>query len=171
MGTFETAQKGEALIQEYYDLTERKVPVWLEWIPYIAGTKHETFQLHYGDCIIHIGESGRRYCEVKAERANKYKNLFIEIWSNKSIGRKGWFFNLIHTDLLYYVFLREQVIYVVDFKKLKTFDISKYPEKVQTTHEQDNDSWGRCVPIVALEAAGVIFATRNMNELRARAAK
>lgn len=119
MGTFETAQKGEALIQEYYDLTERKVPVWLEWIPYIAGTKHETFQLHYGDCIIHIGESG----------------------------------------------------YVVDFKKLKTFDISKYPEKVQTTHEQDNDSWGRCVPIVALEAAGVIFATRNMNELRARAAK
>ena len=98
--------------------------------------------------------------ELKIEAENKYKNLYLESWSNKSRFNPGWMLKSDADTLLYY-FLDSDEGFAFDFKKLRTwaFDdwqITRYPEKPQGKYSQLNDTWGWCVPIqVCFDAAGV----------------
>ena len=96
-----------------------------------------------------------KYLELKSELANKYKNFYIETWSNQSKGIKGWFYKL-ESDYLGYHFLEENVLYLMKFDELRMFlnfqwkgqkVIEHYPEKPQSKYEQHNDAYGRCIPI------------------------
>jgi hypothetical protein len=155
--TSEIAAKGEALVGILLDKRGLKV----RWVPYIENTPFAEFQYTKGDCIVYDGDE-KYPVEVKTEKADKYDNFFIETWSHKQIGRPGWLYNLTTTRHIYYVFLRERLIYVLDFAKLKALDISGYEEKPQSKYEQDNDTWGRPVPIEHLRAAGIIVHTYRM---------
>lgn len=109
-------------------------------------------QLYAGD-LLALPPSGAewRVVEVKAERENKWGNLFLEWWSNRSIGRAGWFRTCRAGVLLYY-FLATDEMYVVDLPALRhwaNYDrlSNNYQLKFQTQTEQANDTWGYCVPI------------------------
>jgi len=59
-------------------------------------------------------------------------------------------------DILLYYFIKERLLYSIDFFKLRSWafmdgNIYKYPEKPQGKYSQLNDTWGRCVPIIAIE--------------------
>lgn len=123
------------------------------------------FQLHCGDCIVTSRDGIRLNAEVKAE-VRFTGNLFIETWSNRSIGRKGWLYRLNKCDVLYYCFLDREVIYTTDFQKLRACDLSSYQEVPQWRHEQDNDTYGLLVPIRDLRKKKIILAARDMPELR-----
>lgn len=96
-----------------------------------------------------------KYLELKSELENKYDNLFIETWSNKDKGIKGWFDKL-KADTLGYHFIKDKIFYLIPFNDLKNLlhckwdgksIIEYFPEKPQYKYDQDNNSFGRCVPI------------------------
>ena len=97
--------------------------------------------------------------EFKAEVEDKYGNLFIENWSNKTTRRKGWLYNLTGAQVLIYHFLKDHTVYVVGMEALRQFPVSNYPEKPHGKREQGNDTWGYCVPILKLKQSGVIYQT------------
>lgn len=100
-----------------------------------------------------------RGVEVKNEAENRHGNFFLETWSNKAFGARGWLHTL-ETDVLFYQFLREQVAYAIPFRKLRRWALGcdrgggnggRFPEKLQTKYVQPNDTWGYCVPIPVVE--------------------
>jgi len=112
-------------------------------------------QIHRGDYRAVNSSTGVvMNLEVKAE-AKSTGNLFIETWSNKTEGRRGWLYNLDECSCLIYHFLDSKA-YVIQFERLRNFDLSRYEEKPQHRYEQRNDTWGVLVPIADLKRAGVI---------------
>ena len=148
-------QQGRLLFEEYCSLIGYK-----SW----QQRDEFEFQLHCGDYTV---TTTRRTinAEVKAEQTSTGR-LYVEIWSNKRIGRRGWLYNLDQCDFLFYGFLNLQILCIVDFRKLRQFDLSAWPELLQYKNEQANDTYGVPVPISNLLEAGVIVKKVYMNEFR-----
>jgi hypothetical protein len=123
------------------------------------GRLAKELQRTVGDILMNTDEESITAVEVKAERKNKYGNLFLETWSNRSRFTLGWMYTL-NTDLLLYHFIEDDQLWVCNFQKLKGWafqqgaknfpNLFKHPEREQAEYEQMNDTWGRCVPISAL---------------------
>lgn len=111
-------------------------------------------QQKYGD-IVTQRRGQMVWVEMKTEE--RYTgNFFIEDWSNWSRGNPGWFHKL-DTDLLFYQFLDNQSLYLVDFRSLRQWlmsgnptgnRFSKYRMVKQSKCDQLNDTWGRLVPVI-----------------------
>jgi hypothetical protein len=103
--------------------------------------------------------------EIKTEEENPNGNLFIEKWSDKRPERErpGWLYNLTECNLLFYIFLKLKIMYMLDFQALRTFDFSKYDEVPQTKQVQNNLSTGYLVPTKDLREAGIIKVTHYFN--------
>lgn len=121
-------------------------------------------QKSVGDVLLNTDSETLYSIEVKTERENKTGNFFLETWSNKNLRNRsshaqlgstlGWMLTL-RADLLFYYFLENDDVYIINFLNLKRWafgnnehqgKIYSHPEK-QTTCDQLNDTWGRCVPI------------------------
>lgn len=120
-------------------------------------------QRSVGDVLINSNREAVTCIEVKAEQ--KYTgNVFLERWSNRSRFTPGWFETL-KTDLLWYHFLDQDIVYEFHFEKLRKwmywhdgrgFPISnRFPQAEQKQYEQQNDTWGYIVPLRELKAAGL----------------
>lgn len=125
------------------------------------GNLSKELQETVGDVLCNCNNQKIWGIELKTETENKHGNLFLEYWSNLSRYNPGWMLKL-QTDLLFYYFLKEKELLIINFRKLKEwafkFDgkngkgrIYDFPLKKQGRYEQLNDTWGRCVPIQVIE--------------------
>ncbi len=108
-----------------------------------------------GDFLINSRDGRVLGIELKTERREHTGNLFLETWSNKSRGRRGWLYTL-DADFLWYLFLDTKNHYVISFPKLKQWaladgHLTRFPERAQKKYTQMNDAYGRCVPIRVIE--------------------
>lgn len=98
---------------------------------------------------------------VEAKTEEKHTgNLFLEVWSNRTMEKPGWLYKS-RADSLWYYFLDSDRLYRLNFRKLRVWaletfgtapwlpnpGIEKRYELKQTRSDQLNDTWGRCVPI------------------------
>ncbi len=122
----------------------------------------EFLQRHWGDWVQQTQDGIYRSIELKAESEDKHGRFFFETWSNRKLGyfTLGWMLTC-KSDFLFYYFLKEETLYVIDFNKLKLWawgdgsdehpgHIYKYKERLQEKYGQPNKTWGRCVPIADL---------------------
>ena len=119
------------------------------------GRLARQLQKTIGDVLANNKKNEIIAIELKTEESNKYGNLFIETWSNKSRFTLGWIYTL-STDVIMYHFLLEDELYLISFERLRNWlfsndnnhpNIDKYPELKQAKYDQLNDTWGRCIPI------------------------
>lgn len=98
--------------------------------------------------------------ECKAEWRGSV-NFFLEEWSNKALGRRGWM-SYCEAEVLAYHFLEPNVLYLFSLQELKEWFWGKgltkgvhekYPLREQKKYKQDNDTWGRLVPIETVRIA------------------
>ena len=126
-----------------------------------GGRLSMKIQKHVGDILV---QNGRLISiEVKVEKEDKHENFFLETWSNRKWFTPGWMYTT-DCDRLWYFFLKERKLYSIDFGRLRQWafwlkdgrgPFYSYKEKKQKEYEQNNDTWGRCVPIdVIREAIG-----------------
>ena len=126
------------------------------------GRLAKELQCRFGDIIAQ--KNGNVICiELKAEQNNAHGNFFIEEWSNLNPDADrwtlGWFYKL-DSDFLFYHFIDNDELYIIDFRKLKRWALLSrspktrelgvlhdYPLKDQGKRKQLNVTWGRCVPI------------------------
>lgn len=135
---------------------------WLQTRVYLGrvvlvykGAIAPEFQVRWGDVIFNKDEFEAQTIEFKTEKSHCYKNLFIEWWSNRSIGRAGWFRTL-ECDWLGSYFLKEDMLYLAPLKAVKQWSdglgekggrrIEDFELKRQNKYPQRNDTWGYCVP-------------------------
>lgn len=86
------------------------------------------------------------YIELKIEKEKTSENFFIETWSNKQKGTKGWLYN-ITADYLFYLFLKERCLYIIKLEDLKrAVEIRRYREVKQKKYTQLNGAWGLLIP-------------------------
>lgn len=134
------------------------------------GPLARALQESVGDVIINTRKEEVCAFELKAERRFT-GNLFLETWSNKNLnvrtshatrgGNPGWLYK-IRADVCLYYFLDVDKLYSIDVFTLKRWAfghgpkgmesqgrIFDFPERL-TDVEQENDTWGRCVPISIL---------------------
>jgi hypothetical protein len=115
-----------------------------------------------GDILFTRRPGVRLTMEVKTEERHT-GNLFLEVWSNRKTGRPGWM-ETCRSDVIGLLFLDREVCYVYDFARLREWAngpshwkrhdgfspsrrLDDFPLKPQGKYVQDNDTWGRCVPI------------------------
>lgn len=133
------------------------------------GRLAKELQQSYGDLFFNSANDGGIYTvELKAEETNRWGNLFIEIWSNRSRWNLGWLYKL-NADILLYHFLEQDEFHVMSFPELKRWlwdhesghkpRIYQYAPRVQSKHQQLNDTWGACVPIAHLRSGLATFKT------------
>lgn len=118
-------------------------------------------QQAYGDVFMNGKDGGIRSVEIKAEKENKYGNLFIETWSNRRRFNPGWLYKL-DADVLMYHFLKSDELFVMGFVELRRWifwhDVKlkprlyQYTPRLQSKNQQLNDTWGACVPIGHLKS-------------------
>lgn len=149
MNSFQTAseieKQAEAILLPYMEKT------WPD-CTYYPTRHHALIQLLEGDVLV-SRNGGSKYIEIKAERENRYGNLFIETYSNRARGTSGWFFKL-NADWLWYYFLAPSELYIVSMGKLRDWAderLGDFEERRQKRYDQLNDTWGRCVPIEVLK--------------------
>jgi hypothetical protein len=100
-----------------------------------------------------------RFVEVKTEEKHT-GNLFLETWSNKACNNPGWMVKS-NADILIYHFLDNGMTYLFDFKMLKKWFVEKgsaFPEYPQRKNSQENDTWGKIIPLKHLSHA-LVFDT------------
>lgn len=116
-------------------------------------------QKMFGDWVVRHS-SGARTVEVKAEM--KWTgNLFLEEWSNRSKFTPGWMYTC-QADVLAYYFVEEKKLCLCPMPSLKAWAfigdggglMFTHPARQQAKYDQQNDTWGRIVPVSAL-ARGV----------------
>lgn len=127
------------------------------WYPKSAGIE---FEKKNGDASgVYIRTKERSTIEHKCEQKNKYGNFFLETWSNKSLRRDGWLWTSLASMLIYH-FIDDDIAYLLRFDALRnwaTADVhgvsrlKTFPEKKQAKYIQENDTWGRTVPIRIIE--------------------
>lgn len=93
---------------------------------------------------------------VKAEHKNVYGNFFLETWRDKSKGVRGWIHKECSAKWLAYYFIEDKELWMISLPSLKVWAfgfgrLQKFTEKVQSKRLQENDAWGRVVPIELLE--------------------
>lgn len=95
--------------------------------------------------------------EIKNEMRNPCGNFFFETWSNLDycMRRLGWMWTC-KADLLWYYFIEEDDLYIIDFRKL--FDWAHVQDRLkcfrlveQGKADQFNRTMGRVVPIRIIE--------------------
>lgn len=138
------------------------------------GTLARELQRSLGD-IGFNDEVGRLWgVEVKTEQQNRYNRFFLETWSNLAeredgtpLLTHGWLSTL-RTDLLFYVFQKEKLLYIINFPRLQKWAwlqrrIYAYQERQQQAYEQPNATWGRPVPIadIGREVGYVLLDCRD----------
>lgn len=116
-----------------------------------------------GDIIIQMKDGKYLSFELKADRT-KWPNIFVEEWSNKSTGRKGWLHTLKSDKLIYHRVLFDEY-YEFEWKKFQKWALEhgkEYPLKAQGKYVQNNDAYGFCIPIVELaKVSKTIGMTRH----------
>ncbi len=127
----------------------------------LASTfNQEVLQMMTGDFLAKVEKNFVVAVEVKVEQEDRYGNLFLETWSNRSRWRRGWL-DKCEADELWYYFLDEKELYICNIGNLKQWAfgsgdeagrIYDFKEACQRKREQKNDTWGRCVPIDVLQA-------------------
>lgn len=125
------------------------------------GVLSFVIQKSVGDVLYNLYPDGDMVAvEIKVEESQKYGNLFLETWSNKSRYTPGWMFTT-KADRLWYFFLEERQLLTMSFGNLRHWAFVKpsrcvsgglgrlfdFEEKRQGKYVQMNDTWGRCVPI------------------------
>lgn len=126
------------------------------------GRLGRELQRAYGDVFMQTGAGAICAVECKAERENRHGNLFLESWSNRHRFTVGWLYTL-NADVLLYHFLASDELYCVPFSALRKWCFhhtdgrprlfsGQWRERMQSRHEQLNDTWGWCVPIDVLRA-------------------
>lgn len=150
--------------------------------PYIRTIAHEgryvwtakgrlakELQTEYGDLFLQAKQQQVFTLELKAEQQDKYGNVFLEEWSNRSRFKRGWMDSL-NVDYLLYHFIDDDKVLVLNFQELKKWayycpsggrpKLYEHPMKPQSSREQLNDTWGVCVPIAALPGSVLIKAIK-----------
>lgn len=134
------------------------------------GRLSKEMQCRFGDVLAQ--KNGLAvWIELKAEM-DFTGNFFIEEWSNRKWGNPGWLYKL-DTDLLFYHFVIDGLLYIINFQQLKKWllemppdwcrykprqiNLCQYDEKKQGKYAQKNDTWGRTIPV------GDIFKTLNVD--------
>lgn len=128
-----------------------------------------------GDAIACTAEGEALGIELKAERANKHGNFFLELFSDLNVVggscRQGWMQTSLAQRLLYY-FLDQDELYEFDFPALRHWALEqgnlwRFAWKQQSQREQRNRTYGFVVPIrVLIQALNPVHA-RPLHELRA----
>jgi len=127
------------------------------------GPVAKALQARFGD-VFAVTQGQVQCIELKAEAENKYGNLFLEEWSNRHRWNPGWMQKL-DADLLFYHFIEDDEVLILSFPDLREWALTAtskavpggrgrmfdYPAKEQTKRRQQNDTWGRCVPIKVIE--------------------
>lgn len=114
------------------------------------GRLAREFQVRHGDLSLNQGD-GFTSVEVKTER--RYTgNLFYEQFSNRQRGVPGWGITLEEPELLAVYCLETRRVLLIPFQPLKRWAVEgenmhRYPLVPQTEREQDNDTWGRLIPL------------------------
>lgn len=111
-------------------------------------------QRMYGDVFFNSDAETVCVVEIKAEESNLWGNAFLEAYSNRSRGTKGWMHTL-NADRLLLHFCEQDLAYWIDFPRLKAWcfdqgNIERFPLKPQRKRQQANDTWGYCVPLDVL---------------------
>lgn len=93
-------------------------------------------------------------------RARETKNAFIETWSNRSLGRKGWLWGDVawRKEIAYVIGGTNCMLRISPLSQLQRFVDQHghlYREVEQREHAQTNDTWGRLIPIVELRDRGL----------------
>lgn len=120
-----------------------------------------------GDALLNTDRETIWSVEIKAE-LRETGNLFLETWSNRNLDSReshsdrgsnpGWMFKL-RCDMLFYYFVEADVLYVIDFFKLKRWffgwsngapNFHHWREVGQSKYAQLNDTHGRLVPVDAI---------------------
>jgi hypothetical protein len=136
------------------------------------GAHAYEIQIKLGDVLRNTSRLEVQCIEVKAEE-NFTGKLFLEWWSNRNTGRKGWMRTL-ESDLLWYHFLDADVLYELPFRPLSEWLEAKvqagapWPMLEQRKRSQRNDTWGFPVPIFTLWKEGLIaqsFRLVNPNSI------
>jgi len=133
-------------------LGERRVVGYLKKMGYTIE-RYNTYSSQRVKGDICVKSKDKSYdIEIKTEKANKHGNFFIEVVSNSHTDAPGWL-HYCNADLLIYNFLDEDRIFCFDMKDLKRWskhNITKFPQKVQYSCNQQNETIGYCVPIPTL---------------------
>lgn len=147
------------------------------FVVFDKGPLAKHLQQVVGD-VIYQDKGGVVGVEIKCEGSNSHGNFFLESWSNRNMGdghsgrgsNPGWMMK-IGADVLFYYFLEQDELYIIDVLKLKKWafgpkwPICQYPERMQKKQEQLNDTWGWCVPIADIGRAvgyGVVCLKRDI---------
>ena len=135
----------------------REITVWLTKVRKLIVNRVHGDVEYLGDFTyqIHPQEQTTNVL-VKAEQKNIYGNFFLETWRDKSKGVRGWLYNECSANWLAYYFVEDKELWMISLPALKVwaFDfgrLEKFAEKVQSKRLQENDAWGRVVPINILE--------------------
>jgi hypothetical protein len=118
---------------------------------YYPTRHHALVQKFDGDFLVkRCGKA--KYIEFKAEQTWT-GNFFLETWSNKNRQTPGWFHTCI-ADWLWYYFCDKAELYILEPAKLRAWanndKLLRYREVPQRSYDQQNDTWGRLVPIALL---------------------
>jgi hypothetical protein len=134
------------------------------------GPLARVLQETVGDAIFNAKDGSTRSVEIKIEERHT-GNLFLEVWSNRNLDDRvnhmrlgsntGWLFKCV-ADLLFYYFLENDHLYILDLVRLKRWAFVKpgergtagrvwdFAEVPQAKRGQMNDTWGRLVPLEVL---------------------
>ena len=78
-------------------------------------------KLGWDRIFTHLESGARASVEYKTDtQSHKTRNIFIETWSNKESGKKGWAYTTTAQWLYYYV-LGDSEVYIVDVVQLKLY--------------------------------------------------
>lgn len=140
------------------------------------GRLSKILQETVGDVVYNDRRGSLWAVELKSEESNRWGNLFLETWSNRSKFNPGWMFKS-DADMLWYYFLKEKLLYIFHFPELKKWAfveinnnsragrIWDFKAAQQKKRAQKNDTWGRCVPIkiITEEIRHGCYRTDNSN--------
>ena len=141
------------------EILEPLIPYYYSSYVRVTGDSELTvwIQKNMGDVLARNPPDAPEIVDVKAEEFNKHKNLFLEMFSNKSRRTPGWFVTACYTKLWYF-FLDTRELFIIDFANLKEWArgpskngrrcrLLDFPFREQKKRDQPNDTWGRCPPI------------------------
>lgn len=112
---------------------------------------------------------------VEAKIEEKWTgNLFIEIWSNRSRGTRGWFHNSRADYLVCYFIDKDRLVYG-PMRRLQDWwdaDGSKrgFPLVKQSKYSQLNDTWGALVPVSSVNHIVTDYRLSDISKGRRKAA-
>jgi hypothetical protein len=148
-------QAAKAQTKALHDRAVDEIIAWIHKTRGIMASRVTKQQEYYGDFFFQIHPQDRpTYVLVKAEEENRFGNFFIETWRNKSAGEGGWITKNCIAKFLGYYFHRDKELYMIkfqEFRKWAEHNITRFPEKEQSKRIQENDAWGRVVPIQVVE--------------------